>query len=122
MLFAWGGPDDSVVRESIMALDTMEAIAKFFKEQSNILFIADQMNILERDPSETDWLSNERKNKIFDWIRKCVANHRYIFGASADGENSGWAERRQTGVRQLLVYGGFSAVSLYTRCVKCRLC
>jgi hypothetical protein len=120
MLLAWGGPDDSVIRESIMALDTMKAMAKFFKERSNILFILDHVNILERDPSGIDPLSDKSKDEIFKWIEECVENHKYIFGASA--ENSGWAERERTGAQRLLAYGGFSAVSLYTRRVKCRLC
>jgi hypothetical protein len=117
-----GGPDDSVIRENIMALNTTEAIAKFFREYSNILFIVDQVNVLERDPNGTDDLSDERKNEIFEWIMACVAHHKYIFSVSANDKNRGWTEGKQTGARQLLVYGGFSAVSLYTRCVKYKLC
>jgi hypothetical protein len=119
MLLAWGAPDDSVIRESIMALNAMDAISEFFKEQSNILFIIDQVNIL--DPGGTDDLSDERKSKIYEWIRKCVAKHKYIFSASPNNRNRG-LKGKQTGARQLLVYGGFSTVSPHTRCVECRLC
>jgi hypothetical protein len=122
MLLAWGGPDDNVVRESIKALDDMEAIAKFFKEQSNILFLVDQVNILEKDPSGTDGLSDDRKSEILQWIMNCVDNHRYIFSASANNRNRGLTEEKQTNTRPLLVYGGFSPVSLYTRYITCRLC
>lgn len=121
MLLAWGAPDDSVIQESILALDTMEAISKFFESQSNILFLIDQVDSLDRDLSEMDCLSNERKNRIYKWIMGCVAGHKYIFSASANNKNRGWIRGKQTGARQLLVYGGFSAVSPYTRCVECRL-
>jgi hypothetical protein len=122
MLLAWGGPDDNVIRESIKALDTMEAIAEFFREQSNILFLVDQVNILEKDPSGTDGLSDDRKSVILQWIMECVAGHKYIFSASANNKNRGLTEEKQTNTRPLLVYGGFTPVSLYTRCIKCRLC
>jgi hypothetical protein len=105
-----------------MALNTAEAISKFFGRQSNIFFLIDQMNALEIDPSEASGLSDARKSTIYQWIRECVAPHKYIFSASANNKYRGWATGRQTGARQLLVYGGFSAVSLYTRCVECRLC
>jgi hypothetical protein len=122
MLLTWGGPDDGVIRERIMALNTTEAISSFFGRQSNILFLVDQINTLERDPSGTDDLSDERKSTIYGWIMKCVANHNYIFSASTNNRNRGRLTQKQTGARQLLVYGGFSAVSPYTRCVECRLC
>ena len=122
VLLAWGGPDDNVIRESIMALDTTEAIAKFFGEKSNILFLVDQVNILEKDPSGMDGLSDERKGAILAWIMGCVAGHKYIFSASANNRNRGLTEGKQTSTRPLLVHGGFTPVSLYTRCIKCRLC
>ena len=48
----------------IMALNTLEAISNFFQRQSNILFIVDQLNSLEKDPSGADGLSDARKNTI----------------------------------------------------------
>jgi hypothetical protein len=114
MLLAWGGPDDSVIRKRIMALNTTEAISNFFGTQSNIFFLVDQMNILEVDPSGTDGLSDARKNTIYQWIRECVAPHKYIFSASANNRNRAKVDGKQTNARQLLVHGGFSAVSPYT--------
>jgi hypothetical protein len=114
MLLAWGGPDDSDIRKEIIALNTTEAISKFFGRQLNIFFLVDQMNALERDPSGTDGLSDERKRMVYEWIRECAAPHKYIFSASANNQNRGWTDGKQTGARQLLVHGGFSAVSLYT--------
>jgi hypothetical protein len=121
MLLAWGGPGDNVIRERIMALDTEEAIVEFFEKQSNLLFIIDQLNVLETDPDGRDGLSNDTRNKIFEWIWKCVVNHKYIFSASANNQTRSLMEDKQSNARRLLVYGGFSTVSLYTRCVKCRL-
>jgi hypothetical protein len=114
MLLTWGGPDDSVIRESIMALNTRQAISNFFGRQSNIFFLIDQMNILEVDPSGTDGLNDARKNTIYQWIRECVAPHKYIFSASANNQNRSWVKGKQTSAQPLLVHGGFSAVSPYT--------
>lgn len=114
MLLAWGGPEDRVIRESIMALNTMKAISDFFAKRSNILFIIDHLNILEMDPSGADPLSDGTKNEIRKWIRECVANHKYIFSASGDNQNRGWVKGESTGARRLLAYGGFSTVSPYT--------
>jgi hypothetical protein len=96
-----------------MALNTVKAISHFFGRQSNILFIVDHLNVLERDPSGDD-LSDETKDRIYEWIRECVVNHKYIFSASADNQNRGWVKGKPTSARQLLFYGGFSAVSPYT--------
>jgi hypothetical protein len=114
MLLTWGGPDDSVMRQRIMALNTMKEISDFFRSLSNIFFLIDQVNALEKDPSGTDGVGDNEKNEIFNWIRMCLANHKYIFSASANNKNRGWIEGKQTGTQQLLVYKGFSAVSPYT--------
>jgi hypothetical protein len=114
MLLTWGGPDDSVIRKRIIALRTTEAISNFFGTQSDIFFLIDQINILEVDPSGTDGLSDARKNTIYEWIRECVAPHKYIFSASANNRNRSWVKGRQTSAQPLLVYGGFSEVSPYT--------
>jgi hypothetical protein len=122
MLLAWGGPGDCDIRQEIVALNTKQAISKFFGRQSNILFLVDQMNALEKNPSGNDGLSDRKKDMIYEWIRACVAHKKYIFSASANNRNRDWATGRQTNAQPLLVYGGFSAVSPYTRCVGCRLC
>ena len=124
MLLAWGRREDSAMRQKLLALDTTEAISQFFGAQSStkIIFLIDQMNALEMDPSGIDGLNDATKTTIYMWIRECVAPHKYIFSASANNRNRYWLTGKQTGARQLLVYGGFSAVCPYTRCVECRIC
>lgn len=117
MLLTWGGPDDSVIRESITALNTMKSISNFFGRQSNVLFIVDQLNSLEKDANKDpfkDTLSDEMKDHTYGWIMKCVSRHKYIFSASANNQNRGWRQGRVNNTDEILVYNGFSAVSPYT--------
>jgi hypothetical protein len=114
MLLTWGGPDDNVIRESIMALNTMDAISNFFGRQRNILFLVDQLNSLEKDPNGIDSLSDTVKIETQRFIMKCVANHKYIFGASANNQSKAWVKEKQSSARELFVYKGFTAVSPYT--------
>ena len=51
----------------------------------SIIFLIDQMNALEMDPSGIDGLNDAAKGTTYMWIRECVAPHKYIFSASAIG-------------------------------------
>jgi hypothetical protein len=91
----------------IMALDTMEAISSFFGWQSNILFLVDQVNSLEMDLRERDYLSNETKGRTFAWIVGCAVGHRFIFGASASNRNRDWIKESKLGHESYSSMAGF---------------
>jgi hypothetical protein len=98
MLFAWA--DDEAIQEEIIALDSEETIREFFKGQSDIIFVFDQLNGLPE------------MGEIKQWLTRYRASHKAILSTSANHESYLEAAQQQNTEETMYAYRGFTPVSL----------
>jgi hypothetical protein len=92
-----------------------EMISGFFKDVPNTLFIIDQMNAQEpSDSTKTDFISNEKKRDLLNWISSYMTNYKCILSASANYQTYHYMLQKQTHNIRLHVYDGLSSVSPYS--------
>jgi len=108
MLFAWA--DDERKQQIIMRLDTLEEIGEFLEMQSEVVFVIDQLEALEKERYDTEYTVN-RKIKLREWLQGLVARGKGILISSANYQSVlNRASRSDTEI--MYVYGGLTRVSL----------
>lgn len=110
MLFAWGDDDQ---RESIMLLDTMELIYRYFQSAGSVIFVIDQLNALACSEVDSQELK-ERKGELEQWLVRYRTGHKCILSTSANFQTFLQTETTQASELRLHVYGGFTTVSFNT--------
>jgi hypothetical protein len=64
MLFTWAG--DGEMQQRIMSMEGVVNFLQYLPSNSKILFIVDQMKILE--PSGNNWNDNKNEEDLPEWI------------------------------------------------------
>jgi len=109
MLFAWA--DDESKQQTIMTLQTLEEIDKFLAKQSEVVFVIDQLNALERKKDDDESTASE-KTRLHRWLQGLVMEAKAILSSSANNHSilKGWSRPDNSEI--LHVYGGLTEVSL----------
>ena len=108
MLFAWA--DDERKQQIILRLDTLEEIGEFLEVQSEVVFVIDQLEALEKQRCDCEYTVN-KKIQLREWLQGLVARGKGILSSSANNQsilNS--ASRSDTEI--MYVNGGLTRVSL----------
>ena len=108
MLFAWAD-DETMQKEIIMTLDTIEKIYEFFEGiRGVIFFVIDQMNALK-----TSKRSEEAKKRaeVYNWITSLTAGYKSVFSSSANYWEFHDQNQQQSSNLVVYAYGGLDRVS-----------
>jgi NACHT domain len=109
MLSAWA--DDDSAQQTIMTLESMEGIYKFFQNtEDDVIFIIDQINGCQKKPGDDDKTA-QNKAELLDWLTRFRANHTAILSASANYKSYLVTVGTETTEETMRVYGGLTAVS-----------
>jgi len=108
-LFAWA--DDESKQQRIMALDTQEEIDRFFQGQSDVVFVIDQLNTLEKEDGDDEPTINE-KAELRQWLRGIQATGKALLSLSANNHSVLNKPLGQSSNEVMYVYGGLTEVGL----------
>ena len=109
MLFAWA--DDESKQQEIMALDDEGDIFTFFKAQKDVIFVIDQINALEKEIDDNEYMANE-KGRLKKWLNFLRRNRKAFISSSANNHSVHQGAARQSLSQIMYVYGGLTRVSL----------
>jgi chromosomal replication initiation ATPase DnaA len=108
MLFAW---TDDEKQQNIMALNTMEDIYQFFRNQHDVIFVIDQLNALDEWKTD-DEDTAKKKAYLHRWLNRFKASHKAILSSSANNQSMLNVVSEQSSKKMMYVHGGFTKVSL----------
>jgi hypothetical protein len=106
MLFAWA--DDINAQNRIITLKTQDEIEAFLNDQSDVIFVVDQMNALK---SSGDLREEKQRSDLASWLDRSASPHTSVYSSSANDTNFHKKSIQKNQNSVLDVYGGFTKVS-----------
>lgn len=88
----------------------INALIDLLANDPDVYIIVDQVNTLEIVGNDG---RKDKKVQATDWLDALRFKHRYVFSASANENSNRDADRKQSGISVLRIFGGMSEVRLY---------